>query len=73
MGFSLDLNDLKNDLLSHNGLSRKSDVSQNTMRRLWHDPYRQVEISVLERIAITLEVPIGDLLEIVPDGDKEVL
>lgn len=48
-------------------LSRKSDVSQNTMRRLWHDPYRQVEISVLERIAKTLNVPIGDLLEIVPD------
>jgi DNA-binding Xre family transcriptional regulator len=48
-------------------LSRKSDVSQNTMRRLWHDPYRQVELSVLERIAKALDVPIGDLLEIVPD------
>lgn len=48
-------------------LSRKSDVSQNTMRRLWHDPYRHVDISVLERIAKTLGVPTGTLLEDVPD------
>ncbi len=48
-------------------LSRKADVSQNTIRRLWHDPYRQVEISVLERIARVLGVATGDLLEDVPD------
>ncbi len=48
-------------------LSRKSDVSQNTMRRLWRDPYRHVDISVLERIAKVLGVPTGELLEDVPD------
>lgn len=48
-------------------LSRKSDVSQNTMRRLWHDPYRHVDISVLERIAKVLGIPTGFLLEDVPD------
>ena len=50
-------------------LSRKSDVSQNTVRRLWHDPYRHVDMFVLERLAKTLNVPIGNLLEIVPDED----
>jgi DNA-binding Xre family transcriptional regulator len=48
-------------------LSRKADVSQNTIRRLWHDPYRHVDISVLERIAKVLGVATGDLLEDEPD------
>jgi len=52
-------------------LSRKSDVSQNTIRRLWHDPYRHVEISVLEKIARVLGIPTGDLLEDVPDDTKD--
>ncbi len=51
-------------------LSRKSDVSQNTIRRLWHDPYRHVEISVLEKIARVLGIPTGDLLEDVPDDTR---
>ena len=49
-------------------LSRKSDVSQNTIRRLWHDPYRHVDISVLERISKALGVPTGSLLEDIADG-----
>ncbi len=52
-------------------LSRKSDVSQNTIRRLWHDPYRHVEISVLEKIARVLGIPTGDLLEDVPVDTKD--
>jgi DNA-binding Xre family transcriptional regulator len=52
-------------------LSRKSDVSQNTIRRLWHDPFRHVEISVLERIAHVLGVATGDLLEDVPDDQAK--
>lgn len=48
-------------------LSRKSDVSHNTIRRLWHDPYRHVDLVVLQRIAKVLEVPTGDLIEDVPD------
>ena len=52
-------------------LSRKSDVSQNTIRRLWHDPYRHVEISVLERIARVLGVATGDLLKDVPDEETD--
>jgi DNA-binding Xre family transcriptional regulator len=51
-------------------LSRKADVSQNTIRRLWHDPYRHVDISVLERIAKVLGVATGDLLEDEPDEEQ---
>jgi len=48
-------------------LSRKADIGQNTVRRLWHDPYRNVDIQVLERIARVLGMKTGDLLEDVPD------
>lgn len=44
-------------------LSRKADVSQNTMRRIWHDPYRNVDLTVLGRIAKVLGVKTGELLE----------
>jgi transcriptional regulator with XRE-family HTH domain len=48
-------------------LSRKADVSHNTMRRLWHDPYRNVDITVLDRIAKALGVDASQLIESVPD------
>ena len=52
-------------------LSRKADVGLSTVRRLWHDPYRHVEISVLERIARVLGVATGDLLKDVPDEETD--
>ncbi len=48
-------------------LSRRADVGLNTIRRLWHNPYRSVDFYVLERIAKALEVPATDLIEDVPD------
>jgi DNA-binding Xre family transcriptional regulator len=48
-------------------LSRKSDVGLSTVRRLWHNPRRHVDLFVLERIAKALEVPVNDLIEDVPD------
>lgn len=48
-------------------LSRKADIGQSTVRRLWHDPFRHPDIPVLERIARVLGVRTGDLLEDVPD------
>src|SRR5207237_8162093 len=32
-------------------LSRKADVGLSTIRRLWHDPRRPVDLFVLERIS----------------------
>jgi hypothetical protein len=37
------------------------------MRRLWHDPYRNVDITVLDRIAKALGVDASQLIESVPD------
>ena len=48
-------------------LSRKSDVSFKTVKRLWKDPYQTANTDTLERIAKALGVATGDLLEDEPD------
>lgn len=48
-------------------LSRKADVGLSTVRRLWHDPNRNVDFYVLERLAKALEVPVTALMEDIPD------
>lgn len=48
-------------------LSRKADVGLSTVRRLWRDPYRYVDIDVLERLAKALGVPVTALIEDVPE------
>ncbi|MGH2494101.1 MAG: helix-turn-helix domain-containing protein [Ktedonobacteraceae bacterium] len=48
-------------------LSRKADVGLSTVRRLWHDPNRNVDFYVLERLARALEVPVTALMEDIPD------
>lgn len=48
-------------------LSRKADVGLSTVRRLWHDPNRNVDFFVLERLAKALEVPVTALMEDIPD------
>jgi DNA-binding Xre family transcriptional regulator len=52
-------------------LSRKADVGVSTVRRLWHEPKRNVDFDVLERIAKALEVPATELIEDVPEETKE--
>lgn len=52
-------------------LSRKSDVSFNTVKRLFREPYRSTSTHILERIAETLEVNVADLLEQTPDQLEE--
>jgi transcriptional regulator with XRE-family HTH domain len=44
-------------------LSRASDVSFNTIKRLWKDPYRETSTVTLQRIAKALGVPTSALLE----------
>ncbi len=48
-------------------LSRASDVSFNTIKRIFRDPYKEVTTTTLERIAKALGVPTSELIEDVPD------
>ena len=49
------------------GLSRASDVSFRTIKRLFRNPYADANASTLEKIALALDVEVGDLVERVPD------
>lgn len=48
-------------------LSRAADVPIDTIRRLWRNPYYEVRLSTLNRIAAVLGVPATELFEDVPD------
>jgi DNA-binding Xre family transcriptional regulator len=56
--------------MSMMALTRKSYVALNTIRSIYHDPYRAVNTDTLLRLADALEVSIFDLLEELP-GDTE--
>ncbi|MGH2495169.1 MAG: helix-turn-helix domain-containing protein [Ktedonobacteraceae bacterium] len=50
-------------------LSRVSDVPIDTIRRIWRNPYYEVRLSTLNKIATALGVPPTDLFENVPDNN----
>ena len=52
-------------------LSRKSDVSFKTVKRLWKDPYQTANTDTLEKLAKALGVSVRDLLEDMPDDTLE--
>lgn len=52
-------------------LSRASDVSFTTIKRFFKHPYSNAATDTLEKIAITLDVEVGDLVERVPDTEIE--
>jgi transcriptional regulator with XRE-family HTH domain len=58
---------LKEKNMSMGKLSRISDVSFNTIRRISNDPTYSPTLNTLERIARALNVPISALYEEVPD------
>ncbi len=45
-------------------LSRTANVDFKTIQRLFRDPYRDVSISTLVKIAWALDVPLSDLVEV---------
>jgi DNA-binding Xre family transcriptional regulator len=51
-------------------LSRASDVSFTTIKRFFRKPYSYANTDTLEKIALTLGVEVGDLLERVPDTEN---
>lgn len=48
-------------------LSHRSEVSFNTIKSLFRDPYRSVNTETLERLAKALGVSPVDLIEYIPD------
>ncbi|MBV9230502.1 MAG: helix-turn-helix transcriptional regulator, partial [Chloroflexi bacterium] len=53
--------------MSQSKLSRLADVSLNTIQTIYHDPYHDVLLSTLERLAKALSVNVSDLYEVLPD------
>ena len=52
-------------------LSRLSDVSIISIRRMWRNPDYKPGLDTLEKIAKALDVRVEDLLEYIPDKDGE--
>jgi putative transcriptional regulator len=50
-------------------LSRLTDVSMNTIQAIYHNPFHDVALSTLERIAKGLKVDITELYEVLPDEE----
>ena len=48
-------------------LSRASDVPFSTVRRVWRNPYYEIKLATLHKLASTLGVPTSELIEDVPD------
>jgi transcriptional regulator with XRE-family HTH domain len=48
--------------LSMAKLARKADMDFKTVQRIFHDPYRDISLSTLDRIAQALGVPVTSLL-----------
>jgi DNA-binding Xre family transcriptional regulator len=51
-------------------LSRASDVSFTTIKRYFRNPYSYANTDTLEKIALTLDVEIGDLVERISDTEE---
>ena len=54
-------------------LQRTADISYRTVKLIYQDPYRDVTLSTLEKIANALNVPIRDLIDensSAPSSDK---
>ena len=53
--------------MSMTKLSHRSEVAYNTIRRLFRDPYSEVTLTTLRRLADVLGVSTRDLIEDVAD------
>jgi len=51
-------------------LSQRSEVAYNTVRRIWREPYTDVTISTLQKLADVLKVDVNELVESVPDSNE---
>jgi DNA-binding Xre family transcriptional regulator len=51
-------------------LSRMSDVNYNTIRAIWDNEKKDVNVSTLEKIARALKVELSELIEVLPDEEN---
>ncbi len=51
-------------------LSQRSEVAYNTVRRVWRDPFTDVTLSTMQRLADVLGVDVRELIESVPDENE---
>lgn len=57
--------------VSQSKLSHMTFLSLNTIQEMIHDPYRDVRLSTLDKIALALNVEIADLYERIPDESSK--
>ncbi|WP_376796788.1 helix-turn-helix domain-containing protein [Thermogemmatispora sp.] len=50
-------------------LSRAADVNFRTIKSIFRNPYKEVNISTLAKIARALGVATSDLIEDIPEGE----
>jgi DNA-binding Xre family transcriptional regulator len=51
-------------------VSFKTELAFKTVRTLWHNPYTDVQLSTLARIARALGVSVTDLIEDIPEPQQ---
>ncbi len=51
-------------------LSRMSDVNYNTIRAIWDNEKKDVNVSTLVKIARALKVELSELIEVLPDEES---
>lgn len=54
---------------NQSSLSRKANVDFKTIQRLFRDPYRDISVSTLVKIARALKVDMHDLVEVTVEED----
>jgi DNA-binding Xre family transcriptional regulator len=53
--------------ISMTKLHHLSEVAYGTIRKIFHDPYTEITLTTLNRLAAALQVETKELLESVPD------
>jgi len=48
-------------------LARRADLDNNTVRKIWHDPTKEISTITLDKIARALGVNASELIETLPD------
>ena len=56
--------------LSMARLARRADIDYKTVQRIYHDPFREVTTTTLDKIAKALGVDAAELIESVPDENQ---
>lgn len=52
-------------------LSHRSEISFNTFKSIFRNPYRTINTDTLERLAVALGVTPADLIEYIPTPSQE--